>query len=224
MAKSPVASTQPPTLQVFRHPSFRTIPERLDFVRGINASIVVHSSYQDSSTDPYREGLKSGETNLSTVHLAVEGGNRTLVPQRVVAVADLDVTLYDFVHFAEKKGRTDPNALFNIGLDSLMITSSKKPLVVAPESIPTLFDVVNGAHLGQMLGSVGSMAGVRHWEMWMSENPSDESSWRYYKTFFKTSKMLITGLESGKVYYFRIRGINSAGVSPWSVVVSVRAL
>jgi hypothetical protein len=223
-ARTPRASPQTQPLQVFRHPSFKTVSARLEFIRGINGSIATHVSYQDSSMDPVREELRAREAELSTAHLAVEAGNRTFAPQRDAAMYKMDEALYDFVHLAEKKGRADPAALYNIGLDSLMITPSKKSVVVAPVSAPSNLGVVNGAHMGQMLASVGTMPGVRSWELWMTEDPNDESSWRYYQTFFKSSEMLISGLESGKVYFFRIRGLNSAGASPWSIVVSLRAL
>lgn len=226
MATAPKMSSEPTQLQVFRHPNFKTIPERLDFVRGINASITAHSSYQgDSSVAALVEELKTCENDLSTIHFAVQAGNRTLIPQRQVSVQRLDLALYDFVHCAEKKGRTDPNALFNIGLDSLVIAPGKKSSVAAPGGAPSAFQVTNGAHVGQMLASVGTMSGVRSWELWMTDSdPSDEGSWRFYRSFFKSSDMLITGLQSGRIYYFRIRGLNSAGASPWSVVVTLRAL
>ncbi|MCM0080231.1 fibronectin type III domain-containing protein [Geomonas sp. Red32] len=212
-------------LQVFRHPNLRTVPERLDLLRGVNSNLESHASYRECQTDPSREHLKTCELELSNVQLAVQAGNRTMIPQRNLVVERVDEALYDFVHFVEKKGRKEPEALHNIGLDSLFITQSKKSAVVAPGSSPFLFEVVNGNHLGQMLGSVGVLPGVRSWEMWLNAgDPNDESAWRFYKTYFKTTGMVIAGLESGRVYYFRIRGLNSAGASPWSAVVSLRAL
>lgn len=216
--KKSLPETKP--LQVYKHPFFKTIPARLDCLRGVSACIAVHSSYKDEAVC---EEIKTCEANLNATHLAVEAGNRTLLPQRNDAVIKADEVLYDFVHLAERKGRKDPSALYNIGLDALMISSNKKSTIAVPGTAPS-FQVVNAPHFGQMLGSVATMPGVRSWELWMTDNPNDESSWKYYQTFFKSSNMLITGLESGKVYYFRIRGLNSAGATPWSVVVCLRAL
>ncbi|GFO56037.1 hypothetical protein GMSM_30440 [Geomonas sp. Red276] len=224
MAKKPIKSSK--ELQVFRHPNLKSVPERLNLLMGVNAKLESHPSYQDdSSIEPSREHLKACELELFTAHLAVQAGNLTMIPLRNVAVEKVDEALYDFVHFVEKKGRKDTSALYNVGLDSLFIIPNKKSAVVAPGSSPTLFEVVNGSHLGQMLGSVGTMPGVRNWEVWINDrDPNDESAWRFYRTYFKTTGMLIAGLESGRIYYFRIRGLNSAGTSPWSAVVAMRAL
>ena len=52
-----------------------------------------------------------------------------------------------------------------------------------------------------------------------SPDPSNESLWKLVAVSTK-SMTKVTGLPSGQVGYFRIAGIGTAGMGPWSQVVS----
>lgn len=54
----------------------------------------------------------------------------------------------------------------------------------------------------------------------MTDPPSDRFPGRFT---FKVQRHADHRAEIRQVYYFSIKGINSAGVSPWSIVTSIRA-
>ncbi|MBL7981237.1 MAG: hypothetical protein JNL52_05445 [Flavobacteriales bacterium] len=54
---------------------------------------------------------------------------------------------------------------------------------------------------------------------WTAGDPSDEKGWELV-TVSTRSSAKVTGLPSGKVSYFRVAGIGTKGMGPWSQVVS----
>ena len=61
--------------------------------------------------------------------------------------------------------------------------------------------------------------------MYVTEgDPTLEEGWRYFASFTTCSRMEMAGLQPGKTYSFRIRGIGSKGPGPWSSVITMIAI
>ena len=54
---------------------------------------------------------------------------------------------------------------------------------------------------------------------WTAGDPSDEKAWRLVAVSTRSSAK-VTGLPSGQVSYFRVAGIGTKGMGPWSQVAS----
>ena len=53
-------------------------------------------------------------------------------------------------------------------------------------------------------------------------DPNDEAAWVKEQHFTKIKGGVeVTGLEPGKVYYFRVRCLGHAGLGPWSTYVHI---
>lgn len=55
-------------------------------------------------------------------------------------------------------------------------------------------------------------------------DPSIEANWRHAAVSVQASKMVVTGLTPGKIYWFRVRGIGANGAGPWSQYASLMAV
>jgi hypothetical protein len=54
---------------------------------------------------------------------------------------------------------------------------------------------------------------------WTAGDPTDEKSWQLVAVSTRSSAK-VTGLPSGQVSYFRVAGIGTKGMGPWSQVAS----
>lgn len=193
--------------------------------------IGVHESYKSIPAEFVQVGdIESGTQNLATTHLAVTNGNKTLIDTRDLYQDILDDDIFHFGLYAQLLGRKDPNALINTGLDLIQVgggrsSSGSRSRANAPTAVP-MFHLQHAPHSGSLLGTVSGIAGVVSFEVYWAPvgDPALPESWVYYNVYAKSSKFEITGLEPGKVYYFKVRGVNAHGVSPWSAIVSIRAL
>jgi hypothetical protein len=55
-------------------------------------------------------------------------------------------------------------------------------------------------------------------------DPSSEESWKVLGPFDHCRNIEVTGLEPGKLYYFRVRCFGAGGESPWSTIASLRII
>jgi hypothetical protein len=96
---------------------------------------------------------------------------------------------------------------------------------VIPEiPLPPEFSVFHGES-GTIKGKTPRHPRAKSYRLQISEiGPTDEGSWRDYEDFPLASKILITGLEPGKLYWFRLSILTSDGRSQWSAPVSIRCL
>lgn len=110
------------------------------------------------------------------------------------------------------------------------------PQKLAGASPPNSSKRVSSAHLSQMnlrvvyqehqlVARANGVKGAKSYEVFVCEgDPATESNWRHQATSPRASRIVLTGLTAGKVYYFRIRAITSHGEGPWSNVVSIMAI
>ncbi|GFO54154.1 hypothetical protein GMSM_11610 [Geomonas sp. Red276] len=160
---------------------------------------------------------------LNQAYLAVLGGDTSQTALRDQARAQLIQDIYYFGNWVEIMGRNNPEALLNTGY--------APATQVTRNMLPALLDVTatgltpsHGTHPRSMNLKFAGAKGVRSWELWWTtSDPAVDGNWSFLKSGLRT-KFEFDGLEPGRLYYFRIRGVNSRGPGPWSVVVSLRAI
>jgi hypothetical protein len=191
----------------------------------------VHDSYKAIPSEYTQvNDIKTGTQNLSSTYQAVQNGNKTLSDAKDGYHDQLDDDIFHFGLYAQLLSRSDPNALINTGLDVIQVgggrsvATAARSRSTAPTAIPRLA-FKHAPHPGSLFGTVTGISGVLSFEVyWSIGDPNQAESWVYYNVFAKSTKFEITGLEPSKEYYFKVRGVNAHGVSPWSAVVNIRAL
>jgi len=111
------------------------------------------------------------------------------------------------------------------GGNELAILSSgfgvRKPASPLPEpAMPTNLRASISDHTGRVdLTWDPVVPAVTYHTEWTGGDPADEKSWELVSVSTRSSAK-VTGLPSGKVSYFRVAGIGTKGMGPWSQVVS----
>ena len=74
----------------------------------------------------------------------------------------------------------------------------------------------------KMVARASGVKGAKSYELWCCEgDPMTQSNWRHLVTSGQAKRIEITGLTTGKLFYFRIRAITSKGNGSWSTFVSM---
>ena len=100
------------------------------------------------------------------------------------------------------------------------ITQSPKPKRASTVTAPTRLENLKARHGGKhgeiyLKGS--PVKSAKSYDIEICEgDPSVEENWRHAAVAVQASKMLVTGLTPGRVYWFRVSGIGANGQGPWS--------
>ncbi|MCM0081014.1 fibronectin type III domain-containing protein [Geomonas sp. Red32] len=203
------------------------IPGLLAQTSAILGRVAAHDCYRPgqnpSAVDAILTSMAKGHATLNQAYLAVLGGDTSQTALRDETKAKLVMDVYHFGNWVEILGRDNPDAMLNTGY--------APATWVARNMVPPLLRVTatglrpsHGSHLRSMRIKFAGAKGVRSWELWWTaSDPSVEGNWGFLKSG-STTKFEFDGLEPGRLYYFRIRGVNSRGPGPWSAVVSLRAI
>lgn len=97
----------------------------------------------------------------------------------------------------------------------------RRPSTPLPEpSMPTDLRAYISDHTGRVdLAWSPVEPAVTYHIQWTPGDPSDEKSWQLVAVSTRASAK-VTGLPSGKVSHFRVAGIGTKGIGPWSQVAS----
>lgn len=77
----------------------------------------------------------------------------------------------------------------------------------------------------KMVARASAVKGAKSYEVWCCEgDPLTESNWRHLISSGRVNRIVLAGLTPGKLCYFRIRAISSAGSGPWSNFISMMAI
>jgi hypothetical protein len=97
----------------------------------------------------------------------------------------------------------------------------------APAALPMVENVRprHGEKHGDIFLKCSPVKNAKSYDIEICEgDPSIEGNWRHAAVSVSASKMLVTGLTPGKVYWFRVRGIGANGAGPWSQYASLMAI
>ncbi len=145
---------------------------------------------------------------------AAASGDRAHIAQRNEARENLTQRLKKLASYLELVADGDTRKLMGTGYDlrSETVRSSTHQPLAAPEGLT----VKHGKLSGQMVLRAPRLAGAVSYEAAYAEgSPSGDSAWVDAGTFAGSSRIEVAGLTPGKVYWFRLRGINSAGPGAW---------
>ena len=145
----------------------------------------------------------------------------------------------------EKEGelqatRHEVNALLGLFHGMAVLAGSQDPTIpqrlgMAPQqpltkrtssghmSFPENFRLAYDGHI--IVARAQAVKGAKSYEVWGCDgDPMIESNWRHVTTSGRVNRIELAGLTPGKLYYFRIRAISSAGAGPWSNFISMMAI
>lgn len=163
----------------------------------------LHESHIATLNDP-----SSGEPEKVREHQA----KRQLLNRKVAAF-----------HSAVKVAATEePSLLAAFGL------SQPKPRKAPSVSNVTQTEKLKAVHSdisGEIFLKAPPVKYARSYDIDYCEgDPSLEESWKHHSVVAHASKMKVTGLTPGRVYWFRVRGIGANGPGPWSPYASLMAI
>ncbi|HBA87808.1 MAG TPA: hypothetical protein DCZ75_07390 [Geobacter sp.] len=110
-------------------------------------------------------------------------------------------------------------SMLEIGIEQKQRAYSRSVTHSLP-AMPQKLILKKGNRPGMVVATVGKESGVGSIELQFTDNPGDESSWKSLERYYNC-RMEVSGLDSVKRYYFRVRYHNSVGSGPWSAVVSI---
>lgn len=170
---------------------------------------------------PTLASLQARKTSYSLAKAAAEDGDAgaiaTRIAEREAATADLK-KLGNYVNLVADG---DVAMLEGSGFE---LSKEPAPRMTEPPGIPQEFKVARTDISGQVKGSVKKLDGAGALEGWIcTGDPAVEANWRHHVTSVLARKIMFTGLTAGTVYYFRVRGIGSAGPGGWSDIAQLMA-
>ena len=115
----------------------------------------------------------------------------------------------------------DPSLIANIGLDpkKKTTTRSKKHSAVGT---PVIVRLVRSPLSGTVIMSISKAeGGITHEIRFGQGDPTLDETYTGMVESALCRGIVISGLEPGKVYHFKVRSFGAAGRGPWSAVVSL---
>ena len=138
--------------------------------------------------------------------------------ERDIAFAELKGLRQDLGGYVQTVSNGDPELITSAGFE--MVASSKpKGLLPAPKDVVALTRPFPGSLELRFRGVRGRTA----YQVYICEgDPLDQKNWSLHTVTGK-NRLLFDGLESGKVYFFRVVTLGAAGVSAVSDMTSAKA-
>ncbi|MBJ6727196.1 fibronectin type III domain-containing protein [Geomesophilobacter sediminis] len=171
------------------------------------------------------EALKGAFQNLKESHNASLGGDPVKLAETDARRQEFTGIFGDVLDVLAVAARKDSTLLIKAGLDWIKKSSpstasqARAALANGPMNFAVKYGVGH-----EMVGKCAAVKGAKSYEVWCTEDPKDESSWKFLGIFTKASRMEFQGLTPGRQYWFRVRAVLANGKSPWSHVVSLMGI
>ena len=157
--------------------------------------------------------------------MAAEGGDRYKIAERDALRPTTELAPTMMVQWAVIRSvrENDASLVGSLGLQPK--TLSARGSVVTTVTAPVNITAKHGKNPGTVLISTSKVSKSLTYEVGICQgDPSQEESWSTVGPFDHCRNIELTGLEPGKVYYFRVRCFGAGGLSPWSAIISLRIL
>ncbi|GFO55764.1 hypothetical protein GMSM_27710 [Geomonas sp. Red276] len=210
---------------------FKRLPH-LEFghwVVSFGDALIAHPGYQAEGSIPHPLGngpaLRQMGTNFLDVHAAAETKHVDRVRDRDALRPVVELQCAGTAQWTVLRSalENDASLIANLPLPFKKppTRSSAASVITAPRN-----PRVRHGHTTVVLISTDKVPKARTYEVGIcvGGDPSQESSWSILGPFDHCRQIEITGLEPGKFYYFRVRCFVGGVFSPWSEMVSIRAL
>ncbi|HJV64505.1 MAG TPA: fibronectin type III domain-containing protein [Geomonas sp.] len=134
-----------------------------------------------------------------------------------------NATFTDFMDYVDLATRKDPSLPYRAGMDYFRKpAAAKTPVTRTALTAPDKFSAKQGPEKGMVICSALSVPGARGFEIMLTDGDAlDESTWKHHLVYGGASKMIVTGLDPGKMYTFRVRAIRSNEWGPWSHYITM---
>lgn len=211
--------------------SFLNSPHHLELashVIGIGDAFIAHPLYKDVPEGvPHGTEIKEIGTRYHDLAYAVMTGTtakkaeRDAYREKAVLTAALALNWAAMRYLREN----DFELITNLGVDH---KKKSQPRNITPVLIdaPGRVDLIHGKNSGTLRLHLSKVQGaVTYIVQACQDNPTDEAAWTKEWQFTKIKGGVeLTGLEPGKVYYFRVRCLGHAGLGPWSTYVHIMVI
>ena len=155
---------------------------------------------------------------------AAEGGDRYKLAERDALRPATELAPTIFLQWAQIRSarENDHTIVTGLGVPPKIQTSkSSIPVIMTTPQNPQ----VKQGKTGCALISTGKVLKARiYWVGICEGDPSSEESWKLQGPFDHCRNIELTGLELGKLYYFRVKCFGAGSESPWSAIVSLRVI
>lgn len=130
------------------------------------------------------------------------------------------LTQVSLVHgMATLTGKHDPTIPQKLGLVHQIASKRSAAGLSVPENFRMVYEGRS------IIARASAVKGARSYEIWVCESdPLTEAGWRHHTTSGKISRIEVTGLTPGRLYYFRIRAVGAVDAGPPSNFISMMAI
>ena len=188
-----------------------SVTDKIAKGRHIVTSLSSNTSFQ--TPNPPLAEVTSALDELDKAQAAVQAA-KSEVATRVLSQdgAETKVTqmLTQLAGYVESVAGTDDALITSIGME----TKSSRSAPQAP-SAPHGLSATAGEHEGEIKLSWKAISNARSYTIEASQDPATATSWTHTGVATSASRT-ITGLTSGKRYWFRVAAIGAGGQSGWS--------
>ena len=179
--------------------------------RHIVTSLTNNTTFQ--TPNPPLADITSALEELNKAQAAVQAA-KSDVATRVLtqdeAETKVDQMLTQLAGYVESVAGTDDALITSIGME----TRSSRSAPQAPTA-PQGLSATAGEHEGEIKLSWKAISNARSYAIESSQDPATATSWTHLGVATSASKA-ISGLTSGKRYWFRVAAIGAGGQSGWS--------
>ena len=210
--------------------SFINLPhlELATYIMGIGDAFIAHSLYQEVPEGvPHGTEIKDAGTRYHDLTYAVMTGvsakkaERDAFGEKAVQTATLALTWAGMRYLREGNFEL----ITGLGVDQ---KKKPQPRTTTPVSVdaPGKVEVIHAKNSGAVRILLGRVTGAVTYMVQICQgDPNDEAAWGMEQHFTRIKSGLdLTGLEPGKVYYFRVRCLGHAGLGPWSAYVHIMVI
>ena len=199
------------------------------FVIGLADAIDAHPKWQVEGCIPKpvpdSVELRGVGNRYFTITKASEGGDKYRSAERDALRPATELATTIFLQWAQIRSarENDHSIVTGLGVPpKIQTTKASSPTVTmtSPQNVQ-----VRQGKTGSALVSTGKVPKARiYWVGICEGDPSSEESWRLVGPFDHCRSIELTGLEPGKMYYFRVKCFGAGSESPWSAIVSFRVI
>jgi hypothetical protein len=149
--------------------------------------------------DKAQAAVQAAKSDVATRVLAQDG-----------AEAKVNQMLTQLAGYVESVAGTDDGLITSIGMETKSSRSAPQP-----PNVPHGLSATAGEHEGEIKLAWKAISNARSYAIESSQDPATASSWTHLGVATSASKA-ISGLTSGKRYWFRVAAIGAGGQSGWS--------
>ena len=188
-----------------------SVADKIAKGRHIVSSLTNNASFQTPS--PPLGEITSALEELDKAQAAVQVA-KSEVATRVLAQdgaeTKVNQMLTQLAGYVESIAGTDDSLITSTGMETKSSRSAPQP-----PNVPQGLSATAGDHEGEIKLSWKAISNARSYAIESSQDPATPTTWTHLGVATSASKA-ISGLTSGKRYWFRVAAIGAGGQSGWS--------